>query len=540
MGHYPVSILDNKIKEGAVAVPPGLTEREFADALDEFGGVVGTEWVFSSDEDIDLYRDAYSPFWNEEEDRVPSAAVAPDSVEQVQQIVRIANAYRIPLWTVSTGRNLGYGGASPAYSGSVVVDLKRMNRVLEINTDIHYAVVEPGVSYFDLYRHIQERGLDLWIDPADPGWGSPMGNALERGGGRTPMRDHWDAVCGLEVVLANGEILRTGMGALPGSEVWHHYKYGYGPYVDGLFSQSNFGIVTRMGIWLMPAPEAYRDGRVNVAQHDDLIPFMENYAYLMNSDILRGTMLLESPLLNYHVSQGGSFFEMPNGPSIGELDRLARDRDLPYWSAQFRFWGPKAIIDAQWEYVKQRFGAIPGATFSDGREIAFPTAIDDPDPTLGVALGIPSLAVFGLLQGGGHLGFSPIIPMTGEAIFRAQKVYGELYAELDLPVGNQFAALPWSYYRRALVLLFGLPTSRDMEQNRQSREVFERLVEVSAANGWGEYRTHVGFMDRVADIYSYNDYALRRFHETLKDALDPNGILSPGKSGIWPRHLRGD
>jgi (+)-pinoresinol hydroxylase len=411
--------------------------------------------------------------------------------------------------------------------------------VLEINDKVHYAVVEPGVSYFDLYRHIQERGLDLWIDPADPGWGSPVGNALERGGGRTPMRDHWDAVCGLEVVLPNGEILRTGMGGLPGAETWHHYKYGYGPYIDGLFSQSNLGIVTRMGIWLMPAPEAYRDGRVMVPQHDDLIPFMETYAYLLNSDILRGTMLLESPLLNYHVSQGGSFFEMPNGPSIAELDALAIERDLPYWSAEFRFWGPSTIIDAQWAYVKERFAAaVPAASFSDGRNYTFPTEIDEADPTLLVALGIPSLGVFGLLQGGGHLGFSPILPMTGEAIFKAQKVFGELYAELDLPVGNQFAALPWSYYRGALVLLFGLPTSKDVGSNRDSRRIFERLVKVSAENGWGEYRTHVGFMDDVAEIYSFNDHALRRFHETLKDAIDPNGILSPGKSGIWPQRLR--
>jgi 4-cresol dehydrogenase (hydroxylating) len=526
-----------------MAVPPGLTEREFANALTELAEAVGRDWVFSSDEDMNLYRDAYSPFWGEKEDRVPSAAVAPDRVEQVQQVVRIANQYRIPLWTFSTGRNLGYGGSAPVYSGSVIVDLKRMNRILEVNDKIHYAVVEPGVSYFDLYRYIRERGLAVWIDPADPGWGSPLGNALERGGGRTPMRDHWDAVCGLEVVLANGEVLRTGMGAMPGSEVWHHYKYGFGPYVDGLFSQSNFGIVTRMGIWLMPAPEAYRDGRVMVPRHDDLIPFMETYAYLMNSDIVRGTMLLESPVLDYHVSQGGSFFEMPGGPSIAELDRLARDRNLPYWSAQFRFWGPERIIDAQWEYVKQRFGAaIPAATFSDGREYRFPadTAnVDENDPTLLVALGIPSLGVFGLLRGGGHLGFSPILPMTGEAIFRAQRVYGRLYAELGLPAANQFAALPWSYYRRALVLLFGIPTSRDRESNRQGREVFKRLVQVSAENGWGEYRTHIGFMDDVAEAYSYNNHALRRFHETLKDAVDPNGILSPGKSGIWPRHLRG-
>ena len=521
-----------------MATPPGVTQRNFSKALDEFSAAVGREWVFTKDDDLTLYRDAYSPFWDEPEDRVPSAAVAPQSVEQVQAIVRTANAYRIPLWTVSTGRNLGYGGASPALSGSVVVDLKRMNRIVEVNDRNHYAVVEPGVSYFDLYRYIQERRLNVWIDPADPGWGSPVGNALERGGGRTPMKDHWNAVCGLEVVLANGDVLRTGMGAMSNSPVWHQYKYGFGPVVDGLFSQSNYGIVTRMGIWLMPAPEAYRDGRVSVPRHDDLVPFMETYAYLTNSDILRGTMLLESPLLDYHVSQGGSFFDMPNGPSIAELDRLAQEEKLPYWSAQFRFWGPPRVIEAQWEYVKEKFGAIAGTSFEEGRNYRFPADIDRTDSTLLVALGIPNLGVFGLLQGGGHLGFSPIIPMTGEAVFRAQKVFGALSAELKLPVGNQFAALPWSYNPRALVLLFGLPVSKDSTRNQESRRIFERLVEVAAANGWAEYRTHAAFMDTVANMYSFNNHAMRRFQETLKDAVDPNGILSPGKSGIWPKRLR--
>src|SRR3990167_470242 len=194
-----------------MAIPPGLTATDFSAALEQFAAAVGKEWVFSSDADINLYRDAYSPFWDEDEDRVPAAAVAPTTVEQVQQIVKIANQYQIPLWTVSTGKNLGYGGAAPAMSGSVIVDLKRMNRILEVNDKTYFAVVEPGVSYFDLYRYIQEHKLNVWIDPADPGWGSPLGNALERGGGRTPMRDHFGAVCGLEVVLANGEVLRTGM-----------------------------------------------------------------------------------------------------------------------------------------------------------------------------------------------------------------------------------------------------------------------------------------------------------------------------------------
>ena len=157
---------------------------------------------------MNTYRDAYSPFWGEPGERIASAAVAPETVEQVQQVVKIANRYSIPLYTISTGRNLAYGGSAPVYSGSVVLDLKRMNRILEVSEDQAYALVEPGVSYFDLYRYIREHKLKVWIDCPDPGWGSVIGNALDHGGGRTPLpyRDHFGAHCGMEVVLANGEV----------------------------------------------------------------------------------------------------------------------------------------------------------------------------------------------------------------------------------------------------------------------------------------------------------------------------------------------
>jgi len=249
-------------------VPPGVSPADFAAAIKQFETVVGKEWVFTSDEDVDLYRDSFSPFWHEAEDSVPSAAVAPDGVEQVQAVVKIANTYKIPLWTISTGKNLAYWGAAPRLSGSVVLDLTCMNRILEVNDQNHFALVEPGVSYFDLYIYIQEHKLKVWIDPLDPGWGSPVGNSLERGGGRTPLRDHFANHCGMEVVLPDGEVMRTGMGAMPGSKTWQQYRYGFGPYVDGMFSQSNFGVVTKLGIWLLPEPEAYRDGTVMAARHE--------------------------------------------------------------------------------------------------------------------------------------------------------------------------------------------------------------------------------------------------------------------------------
>ncbi|MGA8012485.1 MAG: FAD-binding oxidoreductase [Candidatus Acidiferrales bacterium] len=520
-------------------LPPGVTSADFSAVIKQFEAAIGKEWVFTSDEDVDLYRDAYSPLWHEEDEPIPSAAVAPDGIEQIQAILKIANAYKIPLWTISTGRNLGYGGSAPLLGGSVVLDLKRMNRVLEVNDKNHYALVEPGVSYFDLYRYIHERGLKVWLDPPDPGWGSPVGNCLERGGGYTPMHDHFDAVCGMEVVLANGEVVRTGMGALPGSKTWQQYKYGFGPYVTGMFSQSNFGIVTKMGIWLMPEPEAYLTGTVTVSKHDDLFPLVEIFANLVNSGTLRATTLLTSPL----------WFSPPNeeldalrySGSVQGLEDYARRKNIPYWSVPLPFYGPAKVIAAQWEYAKEKFSSIPGVKFEDGPSYRFPLSADQlAKMTDTVPFGIPSLQIFSIMgpHGQGHLGFSPIIPMTGEAVLESQKVFTQVYRDLGSPGGSATTFPIFSFFARAFVNIYLFPIEHDVEKNRKTREIYRRLIKESAARGWGEYRTHTTFMGDISDTYSFNNHALRHFHETIKDAVDPNGILSPGKCGIWPKRMR--
>jgi (+)-pinoresinol hydroxylase len=523
-------------------LPPGLSAKDFADALKQFEKAIGKEWVFSSDEDVDLYRDSYSPFWHEEEEPIPSAAVAPEGVEGVQKIVKIANQYKIPLWTISTGKNLGYGGAAPLLSGTMVLDLKRMDRVLEVNEKNAYALVEPGVSYFDLYRYIQDRKLKVWIDPADPGWGSPVGNALDRGGGRTPMRDHFDAECGMEVVLPNGEVMRTGMGALPGSKTWQQYKYGFGPYVDGMFSQSSLGIVTKMGIWLFPEPEAYLTGTVTVFKRDDLVPLVATLAYLMNSSIVLGTTNVASPLTYARQDPAlAALYSKPGGPSTQELEQYAQAKNLGYWSVELPFYGPTKVVAAQWEHAQEKFSSIEGVKFREGPLRTFPL---DPNQPLSfptpVALGIPNLSVFGVggARSYGHVWFSPIIPMTGEAILEAQQVFTDAYREMGMALGPMFFIGPASNYPRCFLVLFGFPVEHDVETNRKNRENFKRLIQVAAEHGWGEYRTHTAFMGTVSDAYSYNDHALRRLHETIKDAVDPNGILSPGKCGIWPRSMR--
>ncbi|RAL60040.1 hypothetical protein DID88_000666 [Monilinia fructigena] len=149
---------------------------------------------------------------------VVSATIAPRNVEEVQAIVRLCNEFEIPLWPFSIGRNVGYGGAAPRVPGSVGLDMgKNMNRVLEVSTEGAYALLEPGATFFSLYDYLKEKKLDdqLWIDTPDLGGGSVVGNTIERGVGNTPYGDHFMMHCGLEVVLPTGELVRTGMGALP-------------------------------------------------------------------------------------------------------------------------------------------------------------------------------------------------------------------------------------------------------------------------------------------------------------------------------------
>jgi FAD/FMN-containing dehydrogenase len=535
--------------------PAGVSAADFSAALTQFEAALGKEWVFTSAEDVDLYRDAYSPFWGEPEERRAAAALAPENVEQVQKIVRIANHYKIPLYPISTGRNLGYGGSAPNASGNVVLDLKRMNRVLEVNENNAYALVEPGVSYFDLYRHIEERGLKVWLDVPDPGWGSPMGNSLDRGGGYTThqFRNHFDAHCGMEIVLANGELLRTGMGAMPGSKAWQQYKTGFGPAIDGIFSQSNFGIVTKMGFWLMPQPDAYYTGSVLVPRHNDLIALIEVLNVLENSRVCNGMSDLSSPAMGLPAPYDAP----PAAPELialinkaidgktDDLDAYAAGKGRAAWSATLKFYGPAKAILAQWEYAKEKFSTISGATFVDGELLKLPLTAEQKEKVHKVEFGIPSLSIFSMgarnannpTPTDGHQWFSPIIPRNGEAVFEANRIFAAAGRDFGLPVPP--FSIPFCFWERSFLFLFGFPVTHDVEKNKATRAAFKHLVEIAAEHGFGEYRTAPAYQDLIMSTYSFNNHALLRFHETLKDAVDPNGILSPGRYGIWPKSLRG-
>jgi len=172
-------------------------------------------------------------------------------------LVNIARVHRVPLYPVSTGRNWGYGDGRPVVDGCVVVDLSRMNRIVSLDPELGLVTVEPGVTQGQLRQYLDEHRLPFMVPTTGAGpQGSLLGNALERGYGLAPVSDHFQAVMALEAVLPDGTLYRSAISEQGAALADQAYKWGFGPYLDGLFSQGSFGIVTRATLSLVREPEA--------------------------------------------------------------------------------------------------------------------------------------------------------------------------------------------------------------------------------------------------------------------------------------------
>ena len=514
----------------ATPLPANLTPAEYNQAIEELRQVVGAEWVVTDEQqELRTYRDVYSTL--PDEANMPSAAVAPRTVEEIQAILSIARSYQIPLWTISTGKNYAYGGPAPRKPGFFVLDLNRMKRIIEVNEEHGYAVVEPGVSYFELYNYLQRRGSKLWIDPAAPGWGSVLGNLSEHGAGYTPYGDHLLMNCGMQVVLADGTVVDTGMGALSGAATSGLYKYGCGPWVEGMFTQSNFGIITKVGIWLMPEPPGYRPYLVTFPREEDLYQITEVVGPLRLNMLIPNAATTVGLIWEAAPRATRKQYYSGKGPMpMRQRQKMAEDLDIGMWNFYGALYGPEPIMDNNWKVLEEAFRSIPGAKFFFEGDRP-----NDPAWRYRVKLmrGVPNMTEFSLMNwvgSGAHIDFSPRSPVTGEDSMKQFTLIRDRANEYGFDYIGEFL-VGW----RELLNIFQLVFDRlNDDERRRAHECFGHLVNDFAEQGYGEYRTHLNFMDEIAGTYNWNDGALWKLHHRLKQALDPDGILSPGKSGIWP------
>lgn len=363
------------------------------------------------------------------EEFIASAVVYPGSVDDVKLIVKWANKHLIPIFPISIGRNLGYGGSAPRVRGSVTIDLgRRMNRILDINADDFTCLVEPGVTFYALHEELVKRGLDdkMWIDTPDLGGGSVIGNTLDRGVGYTPYGDHWACHSGLEVVLPglnpHGDVpvIRTGMGALGigGELTWQCFPYGFGPYNDGIFSQSNLGIVTKMGMTLMPNPGGFESFMYTFANESDLAPLIDVIRPLRISNILENVAQLRHGLQMLSVKgHPRRKYYSGSGPMPDHLVREHLRQTAVGECAWVYFgmsYGPAHIRGHKLDIIDKEFRRIPGCRRIDPATLPADEYFWSRDR---IASGTPDLEELkwvNWMPNGSHIAFSPVSPIRGK------------------------------------------------------------------------------------------------------------------------------
>jgi 4-cresol dehydrogenase (hydroxylating) len=535
LGH-PGFHTEGEIMNGSASFALPDTIRE------EFVAVVGRENALVTDAERDGYKDPFRP--NDDHTYDSSLVLFPESTEQVQELVGIANHNAVPVWTSSQGRNNGYGGPSPRVKGSVLISFRKMNKVLEVNTELAYAVVEPGVRWYDLYKAIVDAGDELMLSVPDIGWGSVIGNSLDNGVTFGPNGSDFNALNGLEVVLADGSLLHTGMGAMEDNPTWHLYKRGLGPVIDPLFAQSNYGIVTKAGVWLTKRPKAYSSIYLSIPRDHQLDQSVDVIRQLRLDGILRGVPNIQDMITtgDLHFPEHRGKFPPPGTPVTPEveLDRIADATGVGRWGVRTALWGDPEVLDVYERRIRDAWSVIEG-----GRVLRGTTYTDENWHTLKdgpfidrVCGGVPSSDLLDMLPSFvGHVGFSPVVPLRGADVGPTVRYIREqVVARTGV---NHSCAIFITNDRTAHIVSAMFYAKDDPNHMRATIDTAKDLLVEMGQRGYMEYRAHLDFMDLAQDQLGFGDHAYRRFAETIKNAVDPKGILSPGRHGIWPAHDNG-
>jgi len=208
--------------------------------------IVGSANLFTTPEELLEYSHDAT-----ERQALPWAVARPATAREVSDILLLANRERVPV--VPRGAGTGMSGGSVPMRGGIVLSLERMNKILEIDEDNLIAVVESGVITGDLQREVESRGLFYPPDPASHKTCTMGGNVAECAGGLRAVKYGVtkDYVLGLEVVLPTGEIIRTGARTAKSVAGYDLTKLIVG-------SEGTLGIVTSIIVKLLPLPESVR------------------------------------------------------------------------------------------------------------------------------------------------------------------------------------------------------------------------------------------------------------------------------------------
>ncbi|MBW1634817.1 MAG: FAD-binding protein [Deltaproteobacteria bacterium] len=448
----------------------------------KFHSIVGDDHFRDRPEDLISY--SYDAFTVE---AAPDLVLLPVSTTQISEILKLASEHRIPVTARGAGSSIC--GAPVPIHGGIVLSMTMMNKILETNTADRYCIVEPGVINGDLQVELAKTGFFYPPDPGSMAFSTIGGNLAQNAGGPRCLKYGVtsDYVLGMEVVLASGEVIRFGS---------RNVKDVTGYRLSGLFcgSEGTLGIVTEITLKVLPQPEAYR---TVLAVFNNLDDSAATVSDIIGAGILPAALeLLDKVLIN--VVEDANNIGLPRGAEGLLLIE----------------------VDGSEEQVEKELALITGKARNNN-------AVDIQQART---------------------------PAEREALWRARRSLYSCMARLKPNCIVEDATVPASKLPemirgiRAIINKYGLLAGisahagdgnmhpliscdmRDQEEMERVDKAIEEIFKLAmACNGTLSGEHGIGIAKRKYLSMSIDEPTLNFMH-TLKHAVDPHGILNPGKA----------
>lgn len=442
--------------------------------------------------------------------------VRPKNVEEVQKVLMLANENIIPVTPVAGGLSGGF--ASPLISPSgILLDMSRMDRILEVDTDSRYMVVEPGVRSGTVWAYFRKKYPE-WAPPVPDGAppaATVMGDALERGFSMVTGRygPQADMVMGAEVVVPTGDIIYTGSWALPGAKPF--YKWGIGPDLGGLFlgAQGTMGVITKAAVKIVPHPH-----------YKTVVAYGMDNPYDMQDATLEVSKY-EMGIADHCVMvQGGNWpLVMTRWPQ----DRVPNDYEfykkigISEWWMNFEVW---AHSQEELNFVTKRIDEIM-KDYEARTGHKLPQQVLHPKQIASRLKKPNKIAIPYSLWNAGFLFITWYTPWKDCAEFA--EIYNEKMVEHGFPPVMWIASI--DHCRQAICMPIVCYDATKPESVDEVQKLNRETTEIFLEKGWVEYRpdpyVHAPLMYGKAETY-------HRILKKIRAIWDPNYIMHPGRLAI--------
>ena len=488
------------------------------------------------------------------------AVLRPENQEQVAAVLQVAQRWQVAVYPVSRGNNWGYGSANPVEDGCVILDLSRLDSISGFDPEMGVVTVGPGVTQGALRDFLDNHEGDYLVPVTGAGpTCSILGNALERGYGITPITDHFAAVTKIEAILPDGTLYRTPLSELGGAEVDGLFKWGLGPYLDGLFSQGNFGVVVNMTIALAPAPDtvtAFFFSTKEDARLEALVPTVRAVLRALGGSVVAINLLNSQRMLSMMTP-------FPEDRAIDgvlpahEVENLANRHGVPAWSGVGAIYASKEVARAARRTLRRLLGPVTDRlVFINRRKVdlartivrmlpgRLATRVQGMADTLSGALeimhGTPNDVALALAywrsgtlpetgqpknparDGCGLIWFAPLVPIRGKDVRRYVDMIERICPKYGVNPLITLTTVNDRCFDSTVPLLFD---RGDAKATARANDCYRALYEAGQKQGFLPYRLNIDAMSTLNTSGS----AFSRLASQLKAAVDPNFILAPGR-----------